>query len=476
MELRHLKVQPSLNLFSIEQIEYVHKNTLKLLEKTGVRVDSEQARNTFLRAGCKSLGDARVAIPGEIIDAAIETAPASIDIFNRRGEKAFTLGENQPCRFGVGVTNLWWEEPETNAIVPFSRKHVVQACRLAERLTHYDVVSTPGVIQDMPTEVSELYATLEMIANCEKPLVLLVAEADAFRKSLDLAQHLCGDLAESPFIIPYFNPVTPLVLNAETSEKVLLAVERGLPIIYSNYGMAGATTPITAASALVTLNAELLAGLVYTQLLKSGAPVILGSLPAMFDMRNMTSIYTPQTMLLNLACAEMMAYYKIPHAGTSGSGPGWGADLSAAGALWMNHLTSCMGKVGLAPFVGGNFDSLVFSPAKVVYADEIIRQTCLFQQGISLNDETIALEQIEDIGPGGNFLASDLTLRLFHEMNAQNNAIWPGYSLENWQAKDAPKADAVLKQRVLEILANLKTPVDYGVLIGKGYEFFKLLC
>ncbi|KAA3662230.1 MAG: hypothetical protein DWQ10_02875, partial [Calditrichaeota bacterium] len=159
----------------------------------------------------------------------------------------------------------------------------------------------------------------------------------------------------------------------------------------------------------------------------------------------------------------------------SGSGPGWGADLSAAGALWMNHLTSCMGKSGLAPFVGGNFDSLVFSPATVVYADEIIRQARLFAQGFPLNDESIALEQIETIGPGGNFLDSDLTLSLFHEMNAQNSAIWPGFSLESWQTQGAPKADAVLKKRTLEIVADLKPAVDHDTLMEKGEEFIQSL-
>ena len=78
-------------------------------------------------------------------------------------------------------------------------------------------------------------------------------------------------------------------------------------------------------------------------------------------------------MLLNIACAEMMTHYGLPHSGTSGSGPGWGPDLLASGGFWMNHFSSLLGKVGLVPFVGGNFDSLAFSPAAVVYADEVIR-------------------------------------------------------------------------------------------------------
>jgi trimethylamine--corrinoid protein Co-methyltransferase len=80
--------------------------------------------------------------------------------------------------------------------------------------------------------------------------------------------------------------------------------------------------------------------------------VILGSLPAFFDMKGMGSFYDPQSYAVNLACVEMMAYYQLPHCGTSGSGTGWGADLIAGGHQWSNHLTSCLGKVGLVPFEG----------------------------------------------------------------------------------------------------------------------------
>ena len=143
---------------------------------------------------------------------------------------------------------------------------------------------------------------------------------------------------------------------------MLASIENGMPFIFSNYGMAGISTPITSAGTLTLLNAELLAGLVFSQLVKPGTPVILGSLPAFFDMKMMVDFFDPQTMLLNLACAEMMAHYKIPHAGTSGSANGWGADLISSQTLCINQLTSCLGKVGLAPFVGGSFGSKVFSP------------------------------------------------------------------------------------------------------------------
>ena len=312
-----------------------------------------------------------------------------------------------------------------------------------------------------------------MAINSVKPLILLIAGAADFRDGLELIQHLFGDIASKPFAIPYFNPVTPLVLNEDTSEKIFQTIDAGLPLIYSNYSMSGASTPITPAGTLITLNAELLAGLVFTQLIKKGTPVILGSLPAAFEMQNMLSTYTPQSILLNSACAEMVASYRIPHAGTSGSGNGWDADLSAAASLWMNHLTACLGKTGLAPFVGGNFDSLVFSPEMVVYSNEIIRMARQFKAGFQLDDRSAVLDDIAATGPGGNFLTSESTLACFQQVAEQNSTFWPVHSLESWQAAGSPQARKILQERTIHLLKNAPIPEDHDFLLEKGEAFIQ---
>jgi trimethylamine--corrinoid protein Co-methyltransferase len=466
------EVKPAIKVLTRNQIEKIHYYSLEILSTTGIRVDSLRARKLFAKALGVSDTDRVVRIPAELVERALTVAPCTVDIYDRRGNMRFELGNPQKAqtRFGIGVTNLYYQDPATDAMTAFTRKHMELATRLGSVLSGFDVISTVGIIQDITPELADLYGTLEMIANTTKPLVILISEKQCFDTALDLLEHLHGDLSAKPFIIPYFNPITPLVLNADTTDKIFSTIERGLPFIYNNYGMSGATSPITAAGNLALLNAELLAGLVFSQLVKEGAPIILGSLAAGFDMQSMAGFYTPQTLLLNLACAEMMAYYELPHSGTSGSGPGWGPDLSAGGTLWINHLTSCLGKVGLAPFVGGNFDSLAFSPAFVVYSDEVIRQARFFNQGFQISDASVALSEIESIGPGGNFLISDLTAALCREINF-NSSIWPNLTLEEWQTKGSPQADKVLRSYTHELLDNLPVPEDHREMIGRGENF-----
>ena len=469
-----VEVKAKVGVLSGDQIEKIHQYSLEILSRVGVRVDSKNARKIFEKATLKADQDNIVRISPDVVAGALKTAPQTVDIYNRNGDFVFRMGdaENNQTRFGFGVTNLYYQDPESDRITPFARKHMQWSTRMAEALDSFDVVSTVGILQDCAPEVADYYGTLEMVANTTKPLIILVSKESCFESTLDLIEHLHGDLVGRPFCIPYFNPITPLVLNEGTTDKMAVTIERGLPLIYNSTGMAGATSPITMAGTLALLNAEILAGLVYSQLIKEGTTVILGALPWEFDMQNMEHYYTPRTLPLNLACAEMMNYYGVPHSGSSGSGPGWSADLNAIGILWMNHLTGCLGKVGLAPFVGGKFGSVVFSPHFVVYSNEVIRQARLFSQGFDLDDNSVNLDEIKTIGPGGNFLMAEQTMQLFRDTHFKDS-IWPFLSLDEWQSGKHPNADAVLRRHTCELLENITPPDDHDELIERGEEFIR---
>jgi len=465
-------LKPEIRVMTPEQIEKVHHNALSILEETGVTVDDPRARQLFEKALGKTHGDHRVRIPKDLVRWAVTAAPSDIQIYDRLGSPSFELkGDGtQDAVFGIGCTNLHYQDPFQSEILPFYRHHMAAATGLGHNLDAYDFISTPGIIQDLPPETAEIFGVLEIIANTTKPVVMLISSWNSFNPALDLCEHLTDDLSAKPFVIPYVNPITPLVLNSETTMKMEAAINRGLPLIFSNYGMSGATCPITPAGTLVVLMAELLAGLVYSQLVKEGAPIILGSLPAAFDMKNAGSFYSPQTLLLNLACAEMIKSYGIPHCGTSGSGNGWGADLLAASTLTVNHFTSCLGTAGMVPFVGGSFDSLVFSPELVVLADDLIHQSRIFASGFSLDDEAVGFSDISNIGPGGNFLLSNLTGKYFRDSQF-SSTIWPFLTLDKWKEKGGPQADKILKDRTCDLLKNPKLPDDHVDIIAKGESY-----
>jgi trimethylamine--corrinoid protein Co-methyltransferase len=124
----------------------------------------------------------------------------------------------------------------------------------------------------------------------------------------------------------------------------------------------------------------------------------------------------------------------------------------------------------MVPFVGGSFDSLVFSPELVVYADDLIHQSRQFASGFSLEDEAIGFSDISNIGPGGNFLLSNLTGKFFRDSQF-SSAIWPFLTLDKWRGIGEPKADKILKDRTCELLNNLIRPKDHDDIISKGEAF-----
>ena len=464
-------IRPQINVLTEAQIHRTHQASLKILSTVGVRVDSARAREIFAQAGRTLVDGERVRIPAALVEQALKTAPPVVEIFDRRGERVFRLGDDR-ARFGIGVTALFYQDPLTDAVTPFSRRDMASVARLGQALDSFDLISTPGIIRDVPETVLDMISTLEMMANSTKPLSLLISDEYAFPDVVDLLTHLHGNLANKPFIIPYFNPVTPLVMNKGTTDKMLVAIERGLPFMYSNYGMVGATTPITPAGTLAVLNAELLAGLTFSQMVKPGAPIILGMLPAYFDMQGMGTFYDAHSYVINLACAEMMDHYRIPHCGTSGSGMGWGGDLIAAGHQWVNHLTSCLGKIGLAPFVGDNLDAKAFSPVVIVLANEVIAQARRLAHGFAFDDGALVLDEIEAVGPGGNFLTEPTTLRRFRDAYFKSS-IWPNHTLESWQDAGNPHADQVLRQHTQDMLDRLQPPEDHDELMARGEAFIQ---
>src|SRR5262245_39522767 len=145
-------VHPHLAMLSELQKQEIHQYTLKVLETTGVRVDSPSALEMLKdKVGSSMVHDRTVRIPAELVEWAIKVAPRQIQIYDRRGSPQVTIGgEGDRTRFGIGVTATYYQEPETDTPVLFQRRHMQDMVRLGNKLPHYDMVSTVGIVRDVP--------------------------------------------------------------------------------------------------------------------------------------------------------------------------------------------------------------------------------------------------------------------------------------------------------------------------------------
>ena len=136
----------------------------------------------------------------------------------------------------------------------------------------------------------------------------------------------------------------------------------------------------------------------------------------------------------------------------------------------MNHMTSLMGKVGLAPFVGSIHGGKVFSPENMLQAHEIITKAIRFSTGFNISEADSDLDELQQVGPGGSFLTAERTLKYFRSAYEESK-IFPRWSLETWQTQGFPDYADLLKVRTLEKINSLKPLDNFADLMEKG-EYF----
>src|SRR5258706_10361049 len=133
-----------------------------------------------------------------------------------------------------------------------------------------------------------------------------------------------------------------------------------------------------------------------------------------------------------------------------------------------------MARAGLIPFVGGTLGSMAFSPAYVVLAHDIIGKAKHFASGFQLDDESVGLAEIESVGPGGNFVLTDSTLKMYKGAHYHSD-IFPNLSLDRWQTEGMPNATTRLREATVTLLESSKPPDDHDVLIEKGEKFISTI-
>jgi len=260
------------------------------------------------------------------------------------------------------------------------------------------------------------------------------------------------ELRDKPFFIGISKPVTPLVQGKDAVEKSLLCAEKGIPNIVSCLPMAGATAPATFPSVLALGNAEFLSHLVFIQLKKPGAPVIYGCQPSIMDMK--TAIYSlgaPELSFLAMAVTELGHYYKLPVYGTAGCTDADIIDAQAAAEATYSILLSALSGADFIHNIGLMYHACVISPEFAVLGSEIIDMVKVVMQGIEINDETLPLDLIEKVGPGGTYISESHTLKHFRKF-------WVPKVFDRSMAKreGIKKCEDLLNEKTLEILKTHK--------------------
>jgi trimethylamine--corrinoid protein Co-methyltransferase len=454
-------------LLSEGQIKAIHEATLDLLKTIGVRVFSQEGVELLKKAGCRAGENDTIQIPPHLVEESIQSAPSRVTIYDRKGKETMRL-EGRQVHFGLGTDLLTTIDLETGEWRPSRLKDVINAALIGDYFKEIGFVASFAHPQDVPANLSYVASFRALVENSTKPIFFTAAGEEDLSIILDMAEAIAGSheaLREKPFLIHYAEPTSPLSHSYGALRKLFLCADRKIPVNYTPAVLAGATGPVTLAGAIIQANAEALSGLVLHQLRSRGAPIISGFAVAPMDMRTTSCAYgSPEYRLALSACADLYHYYGIPVWGTAGCSDANTLDQQAAVEWAISILTAALDGANLVHDVGYLGQGSVGSPAAIVMCSEIISYVKRLTRGIELESDRIGMEVIRRVGPGGNFLAEEHTLRFYRKEQWQPK-FFNRDNVEVWQTKGGKGFGEIATEKAREILRTHKPePLPESVL------------
>lgn len=402
-------------LLNDAQLEQVHLASLAILRRTGVRVHEAESLEMLQGAGCAVSDETLVRFPAAVVEDALRCAPSRVVLCGRDGEPRVFL-ESERSYFGTGSDLPHTLDLETGERRPSLLSDVRATARLVDGLPHLDFVMSMALPSDVPAQTSDRHSFVAMVENTVKPIVFTAWDEAGLSDIIAMAEAVAGgadELALNPFLLAYLEPTSPLVHSNAVLRKMLIMADRALPFVYAPGPLEGASAPVTSAGSLVMANAEVLSGLVIAQLRRRGTPFVWGSGSGPLDMRTMVGVYAaPEFMLHCWAMAELAHhFYGLPVWGFAGCSDAKQPDMQAGidSALWI--LSAALSGANLIHDIGYLESGLTCSYEMIVVCDEIIGLVRRLLQGIEFAPETLALDVIDGVGPGGSYLKARHTAR-----------------------------------------------------------------
>lgn len=451
-------MRPKLKLLSDELMEQIINEGFELLMDPGVRVHNDEALKLLAESGARVDFDTQIAyIPEKVVRQALETRPSEFYLYNLDGEQAVHYGGDS-VQFDPGSAAINVLDSETQEQRQPLTDDFVKFVKLVETIPQLDAQSTAMICVDVPEEIGDLYRLYLALNFMRKPIITGAFGKDTWWTMKDMLVAMVGSekaLAEKPIAVFDVCPSPPLLWSDLTCQNMIDSARYGIPSELVSMPLAGATSPVTLAGAVVQHTAECLSGVTICQLAKAGAPIVWGGSPATFDMREGT---TPMgavgTWMIDCAYSEIGKALGMPTHAYLGMSDAKIVDaqcgLESSGGTLMAALTGVNMVSGAGMM---DFESCQ-SYEKLVIDAEIIGMAKHLIKGINARDNPIALTLMRELGHRADYLAQPHTLKWFAEEFYMPSAVIDRGTLDGWKRKDSKSTWERAQDRVDELLAT----------------------
>ncbi len=428
-------------VLSQADVEKIHDQALAILENIGIYVGTEEAREQFAKAG--------FAVDGEIV----KFDRAGVEKYLNMLPSEFTLHGRNPE--DARVINTKTLANLTSQCPPFAQnldegRHLatnqdhINLTKIAQKCKNIDVFSKISCeTNDLDPRIRHIETTYNVIKYATKPYLDVTYYEQSMEELVQLAAIARGgidNIREKPVMAFICSSLTPLGWEKQSLESIKVAAKYGQPVLVSSLPMAGATSPITLAGTLTGQHAEIIAGLVLTQIYNPGNPCVYSTGTCITDMRSMMmSNGSPETALFNMANCQLGHFLGLPVRTSAGLTDSKCVDMQAGYETMMNLLSARLAGVNFQEHAAGILESYnTVSYEKMVIDDEICGYINRIDEGICMDEDHLAYDEIEEEGPRGNFVASEHTVEFMGEIYRPQIAHRDSYTA--WET--AGKVDA----------------------------------
>ena len=447
---------PQFRVLSDHQVEEIYHGALDVLGRVGTRVHGEEGLSLLREAGCPVTDGDLVQIPAWLVKDALNTTPGRIVVAGRDRSNRVVLEKNK-FHFGTGSDCPSMVDPYTDEVRKYAFDDVYDAARISDALPNIDFHMSLGLTSGVPPKTYDRHQFLAMLKGTSKPLVITAVDRDGLADQYAMACEMLDgedEFARVPPFVIYIEPSSPLTNSVEAVEKVIYAARKGIPAIYTPCILCGGTGPGTLAGTMVQALAEYLVGLVLAQLARRGAGVIMGGVNSTMDMATAILSYgAPELALVSAGMTDVAKWLGVPMFSTAGCSDAKVLDQQAAIESAMSITIAALSGANLIHDIGYLESGLLGSFDMLVMSDEVIAMAKRILGGIMVTPETLAVDIVERVGPGGHYLTQEHTRQHFRR-EMWSPTLMDRQMRRAWQAGGAQTMADRVRARVLAILEN----------------------
>jgi trimethylamine--corrinoid protein Co-methyltransferase len=422
---------------SDEDVRRIHEASLAILARTGVQVDAPDVLLLFKEAGA-DVQDNRVRLSQVQIEAAVSQAPSSVLLAGRDPENDLIL-EGARVHIGTGGAALQVLDLETGKIRKAVIRDVADMARIVDTLDNIHFYLIPIYPTDVPEETVEINKYYASLANTTKHVQAGAYTIEGIHDVIEMSERIVGgsDALRKRPIVSFITSwmVSPLKFATSVTTLLIEICRQRIPVVLSAAPMAGSTAPVTLAGMLAQLNAEQLAGLVLTQCAQPGCPVIMGPIPATADLRSARYLGgSVELGVCNAAITQLAHFYQVPIYNSAGMTESKIPDIQAGIEKAQSVIQVVLAGANFIHHAAGMLEDMsTIAYEQFVIDNELLGMAMRSVRGIEVNDDTLAMDAIDRVGPGGHYLMDEHTLRYMRTEHYIPSSILDRQGREAWE-------------------------------------------